>query len=238
MNQMSQPGFPPNHEPAQGPPRRTSFRWMWLGLGGVLVLAVVAAIVFVALSTSADESEPDGGVADDHPDADAETDPGAEGDTQDTTDTDAEADAGNDSLAGDGERQNPELPGLNEEVTHEGLVFTVTGVETGVQDLGGYPPPVEYVVLHVDVASDTGEQETFRTEGHRLYTPEGDRISEDFTTMWLNGDTHRHDLAADGTPVSVEIAFSLPDEDFQASYVGLSTGEIGPADEVEIDLTG
>ena len=144
---------------------------------------------------------------------------------------------GEDGPAGDGDRENTEMPGMNEEVTHDGMVFTVTQVETDVSSVEGARPVDEYVIVHIDVASDTGSIETFWTDEQHVYTLDGSQVSEDYDATWdLDSSGHSHDLAANGTPESLQIAFDVPDGD-ELSHIGLSTQTLG-GNEVEVDLTG
>lgn len=122
-------------------------------------------------------------------------------------------------------------PGPDEPVEHDGMVFTVIGTEV-TDEIGSYRPRGEYLIVHLDVA-DAGVNEFWCDEQH-VYTSSGEQIEEDYgATLDLQSPMWQ-DLPADGSPVSVSIAFDVESAD-DISHIGLSSRFRG-GNEIEVGL--
>lgn len=209
------PGAPyGGHHPPRGVGRTSPWVWISLGCGGLFLVGVVlVGVLLLAVADSGDESSGSGSASE------------------------SETGGGTSSGLGDEERSNPDMPGLGEQVEHEGMLFTIVEVETGVPSVGYHSPVHEYVVMHVEVApAGSGAVEFWRDEQH-LYTYSGRQIPEDYTATR----DHEH-----GVPMGVEIfpgesrvvtvVFDVQDPS-EISHMGLSAEFLG-GNEVYVDVTG
>lgn len=208
------------------PPQETkgSSPWLWisLGCGGLFVIGVVLVVMLVFVfadsedNSSSSSSGPSGSE-------------GAEGSGSGGGSTS--------SGLGNEERSNPDMPGLGEQVEHNGMLFTIVEVETGVTDVSYFTPIDEYVVMHIEVEPAGSDQITFWRDEQHLYTYSGRDISEDYgATMSYDSNVSMGvDIAPGGSEV-VAIVFDVEDPS-EISHMGLSAEILG-GDEVNVDVTG
>ncbi|MEU3017298.1 DUF4352 domain-containing protein [Nocardiopsis sp. NPDC007018] len=216
--------------PPTPPPSKGSGPWLWisLGCGGLFVIGV-ALVVLLVFFFADNEGGGDGGG-------------GTTGGTEETEGTDG-TDGSGGSTGGDtstglgnAERSNPDLPGMGEEVEHNGMLFTVTEVETGVTEVGSFTPYGEYVVVWVEVAPAGSDPITFWRDEQNLYTYDGTAIGEDYAAT-LEFSSEMMNVSIDpGDSLVVPIVFDVDDAS-DISYMGLSAETFGGS-EVEVDVTG
>jgi len=201
---------PPGGDPyggQYGPPpqqQKKTSPWLWVGLGcgGLFVIGVVLVVLIFVVFVP-DESGSN---------YRAEEDEGTE--------------------EGGGSENTTGLPGIGEEVEHDGMYFTVTDVETGLTQIDGERPRDEYVIVHIDVSTVSGSEIFWADEQH-VYTESGEQIEEDyFVTSDLNNGMGI-DVDSRSTQ-SVQIAFDVPDSQ-ELEYIGLSTETFG-GNEVDVAL--
>lgn len=205
------------------PAAKGSSPWLWisLGCGGLFVIGVVLVVmlVFVFSDTEDESSSGSGGSS------------SSEGSEESGSGSSTSSGLGNE------ERSNPDMPGLGEQVEHNGMLFTIVEVETGVSEVEYYTPVHEYVVMHIEVEpAGTDDIEFWRDEQH-LYTYSGREISEDYgATMSYDESVPIGVDIAPGESVVVAIVFDVEDPS-EISHMGLSAEFLG-GDEVDVDVTG
>ncbi|WP_017583093.1 DUF4352 domain-containing protein [Nocardiopsis valliformis] len=188
--------------------------WISLGCGGLFMVGIllVGVLLFVVADNDDDSSGP--------------------GST-----SDSETDGGTSSGLGNEERSNPDMPGLDEQVEHAGMLFTIVEVETGVTSVEYHSPRNEYVVMHVEVEPAGSQDVEFWRDEQHLYTYSGRQIPEDYNA------TRDHE---DGVPLGVEISPGEPQvvtivfdvrDPSEISHMGLSAEFLG-GNEVYVDVTG
>lgn len=200
----------------QQPQKKTS-PWLWVGLGcgGLFVIGVVL-VVLIAFVFSPDSDDSGSGG----------------GSSSEENETEEEGTGGEGTEEGGGSENTTNLPGIGEEVEHDGMYFTVTDVEPHLTQIDGDRPSGEYVIVHIDVSAVNGTDLFWADEQH-VYTSTGEQIEEDyFVTQGLNNGMG---IDVDSNSVtSVQIAFDVPDSN-DLEYIGLSTQTFG-GNEVDIAL--
>ena len=195
----------------QPPPKKTS-PWLWVGLGcgGLFVIGVVL-VVLIAFVFSPDSS-------------DNRSENGSSSEENGSEEEDTEGSGGSENTTN--------LPGIGEEVEHDGMYFTVTDVEPGLTQIDGSRPSGEYVIVHIDVSSVSGAGLFWADEQH-VYSSTGEQTEEDYSvTQGLNSGMG---IDVDSNSItSVQIAFDVPDSN-DLEYIGLSTQTFG-GNEVDIAL--
>lgn len=217
--QYGPPGGDPyggQYGPPQQPQKKTS-PWLWVGLGcgGLFVIGVVL-VVLIAFVFNSDSGD-DGGSG------------GSSSEEQGTDEGGTEED---DTDEGGGSENTTGLPGIGEEVEHDGMYFTVTDVEPGLTEIDGERPSGEYVIVHIDVSTTSGTGIFWADEQH-VYSSTGEQTEEDyFVTQGLNS---QMGIDVDSNSItSVQIAFDVPNSN-DLEYIGLSTQTFG-GNETDIAL--
>ena len=208
-------GGPPPGDPYGNPygpsaPQKKTSPWLWvsLGCGGLFVIGLVLVLVLVFVV----------------------------GDTESDSGTGSGTSSGDDG-PGSGDRTNPDMPGMNENVEHGGMVFTVTGIETGITEVEGHRPQGEYAVVDVRVLPEDDVPITFWLDEQHLYTDSGEAISEDYLVTMEYAGFGGMDVDVDpGGSEDVSIVFDVDDAS-EISHNGLSAETFG-GNEVDIDVTG
>ncbi|WP_460776987.1 hypothetical protein [Nocardiopsis nanhaiensis] len=208
-------GGPPPGDPYGSPygpqtPQKKTSPWLWvsLGCGGLFIIGLVLVLVLVFVVG----------------DSDSDSGTGSETSTSDEG-------------AGSGDRSNPDMPGMNEQVEHDGIVFTVTGIETGVTDVEGHRPQGEYAVVDIQVQPADDVPVTFWLDEQHLYTNSGEAIAEDYlATLEYGGINGMNVQVGPGDSEEVSVIFDVSDTS-EISHVGLSAETYG-GNEVDIDVTG
>ncbi|WP_017590267.1 hypothetical protein [Nocardiopsis ganjiahuensis] len=207
--------------PPPPPAAKKTSPWLWisLGCGGLFVIGVVLVLLLVFVFADSDDSGGSSGPS--------TTEEGEGGGSAGATSTGL----------GNEERSNPDMPALNEQIEHNGMLFTIVEVETGLTEVGYFTPLHEYVVMHVEVApAGTEDIEFWRDEQH-LYTYSGQEIGEDYSATLSYDDSVPMGVeVSPGESVVVAIVFDVQDPS-EVSHMGLSAEYLG-GDEVDVDVTG
>ncbi len=213
-------GYPP---PAAA---KKSSPWLWisLGCGGLFVIGVVLVVLLVFVFADNDDSGTSGSSG--PASSEGNEGSGGSGSTGATS-----------TGLGNAERSNPDMPGMNEQVEHNGMLFTIVEVETGVTEVEFLTPIHEYVVMHVEVEPAGSESIQFWRDEQHLYTYSGQNISEDYAaTLSYDDSTPMGVDISPGESEVLAIVFDVEDPS-DISHMGLSAEYLG-GDEVDVDVTG
>ncbi len=210
--------------PPTPPPSKGGGPWLWisLGCGGLFVIGVALVVLLVFfLSDDGDNGSDD-----------------TSGDTGGSSESEGSSETAGSTSTGLGteERSNPDMPGVGEEVSHNGMVFSIVEIEVGAE-VPGYTPYGEYVVVYVQVSPDGNDDIEFWRDEQHLYDSSGTAIPEDYVATEDFDDDFRMDVpVSPGDSETVPIVFDVEDPS-DISHMGLSAEFLG-GDEVEVDVTG
>ncbi len=212
--------------PPTPPPSKGGGPWLWisLGCGGLFVIGVALVVLLVFFLSDDGGDDPYGG--------------GSSGGTSESEESEGTGEASGNTSTGLGneERSNPEMPGVGEEVSHNGMAFTITEIEVDA-DVPGHTPYGQYVVVYVNVTPDGNEDIEFWRDEQHLYTYDDEAIQEDYVATESFDSNLKMDVdLAPGESEVAPIVFDV-DDPADISYMGLSAEFLG-GDEIEVDVTG
>ncbi|MEV2276040.1 hypothetical protein AB0I72_10675 [Nocardiopsis sp. NPDC049922] len=197
----------------QPPQQKKKSPWLFLGLGcaALFVIGVVLVVLLVVVFNGND-SDP----------SVAPRDPGENSQDNDPGVEDPEAP----EAPADPEIDTSGMETIGDEFEHEGLTYVVTGVDV-VDELQGYTPAGEYLVVEIDVADPDGSSTSFWMDEQHVYEDDGTQYEEDYDlTREINGGSVFVSLDAGGAFSSVTIAFDVPDAS-AITHMGVSSETYG-----------
>ncbi|GAA3756761.1 DUF4352 domain-containing protein [Salinactinospora qingdaonensis] len=189
------------YSPQPGAPQKKNW-WLWgcLGCGGFLFLLFLGVGCMALVGGSGDE-------------------PGGSSSGTSSSETTA---SGSDTDSGDGgsgddadDSQEEAAAGIGDTVESGAFAFTVTEVETGVQEVGDNPylsetPQGQYVIVHVTVENIGDEAGTFDSSSQTLLDGEGKEYSTDTSAeLALDSDSFLNEINP-GNKVEGKLVYDVP----------------------------
>ncbi|MFI6577632.1 hypothetical protein ACIBFB_17710 [Nocardiopsis sp. NPDC050513] len=198
----------------QPPQQKKKSPWLFLGLGcaALFVIGVVLVVLLVVVFNGDDPSvEP--------------RDPGGTSQNEEPGGEEPQEPADPDEPAAP-EIDTSDMWTVGSEFEHAGLTYVITGVDV-VDELEGYTPTGEYLVVEIDVADAEGSASWFWMDEQHVYEADGTQYEEDYDlTRQLNDDSAYVTLGDEGEFSSVTVAFDVPDAS-AITHMGVSSETYG-----------
>ncbi|MFR9751397.1 DUF4352 domain-containing protein [Nocardia sp. 004] len=143
-----------------------------------------------------------------------------------TTDSAADAKADSPTAPGPAAAENEPTPGLNTPVRDGKFEFVVTGVETGVAEIGDNPylrktAQGSYTIVSITVRNISDVPYGFSPGNQDLYDTEGRKFGNDsMAAISLQPDTSLYASINPGNTITAQMVFDLPAE-AQPDYIEL-----------------